>query len=87
MGEELAWLESDELSGVWWDPMLSISGYTNHLCVTVSAEQELLDFSKDTVFNQLLFTSFEQDSVDIGCGTINNDVRDSINSVQGNLFK
>ena len=70
--------------------MLSISGYTNHLCVTVNAEQELLDFSEDMVFNQSLFTSFEQDSVDIGCGTseaINEDVRDSINSVQGNLFK
>ena len=52
MGEELARLESDQLSGVWWDPMLSISGYANHLCVTVSAEQELLDFSEDTVFNQ-----------------------------------
>ena len=90
MGEELARLGSDEISGVWWDPMLSISGYTNHICVTVSAEQELLDFSEDTVFNQSLFTSFEQDLVDTGRGmskTINEDVRDSINSVQGNLFK
>ena len=64
VGEELARLESDEISGLWWDPMLSISGYTNHMCVTVSAEQELLDFSEDTVSNQSLFTSFEQDSAD-----------------------
>ena len=89
MGEELARLESDQLSGVWWDPLLSISGYANHLCVTVSAEQDLLDSSEDTVFNQSLFTSFEQDSVDFGSGTseTNEDVRDSINSVQGNLSK
>ena len=63
MGEELARLESDEISGVWWDPMLSISGYTSHMCVTVSAEQEHLDFSEDTVSNLSSFTSFEQDSV------------------------
>ena len=89
VGKELARLESHQLSGVWWDPLLSISGYANHLCVTVSAEQDLLDSSEDTVFNQSLFTSFEQDSVDFGSGTseTNEDVRDSINSVQGNLSK
>ena len=90
MGEELAQLESDEISGVWWDPMLSISGYTNQMCVTISAEEEPLDFAEDTVFNQSLFTSFEQDSVITSCGmsdTINEDVCDASNSVQGNLFK
>ena len=34
VGEELARRESDEISGVWWDPMLSISGYTSHMCVS-----------------------------------------------------
>lgn len=48
--------------------LLSISGYTNHMCVTVSAEQELLDFSEDTVFNLSSFTSFEQDCVNTCCG-------------------
>ena len=33
------------------------------MCVTVSAEQEHLDFSEDTVSNLSSFTSFEQDSV------------------------
>ena len=66
---------------------------TNHMCVTVSAEQELLDFSEDTVFNQLSFTSFEQDSVNTYCGMseiITEDAHvlgDSSNSMEGNLFK
>ena len=93
MGEELARRESDEISGVWWDPMLSISGYTSHMCVTVSAEQEHLDFSEDTVSNLSSFTSFEQDSVNTYCGTseiiAGNEhvLGDSSDSVQGNLFK
>ena len=63
------------------------------MCVTVSAEQDLLDFSEDTVFNQLSFTSFEQDPINTCCGMSEiitedaNVLGDSSNSVQGNIFK
>lgn len=52
---------------MWWT-LLSISGYTNYMCVIVSAEQELLEFSEDTVFNRSSVTSFEQNSVDTCSG-------------------
>ena len=38
------------------------------MCVIVSAEQELLEFSEDTVFNRPSVTSFEQNSVDTCSG-------------------